>query len=157
MSSRNDILLDQLAYLIDELEAQRPLLLRIPRHQIEGKPMESVPSLFELYAEMARKEWAEHVGPLAGQAPEPAESESLSEVLGSIQAGRRELIDHLSRLSPESWERTAPHLVADASEADPESGQESVSAFAFQITQSDSTFLRTIAERLHESMITFDR
>jgi len=145
MESRKEIILGQVSYLLDELEAQRPWLLRIPQHQIEGKPMDSVPSLLDLYVEMGRKEWEEHVVFLMGQPSKLADNADLAVVLDFIQEGRRLVLQRLADLPPSRWQDDA------------ESTSEAIYPFAFQITQSDGTFLRTIAERLHESMITFDR
>ena len=58
-STKNTAIVEQLAYLIDELEAQRPWITRIPEFQLTGKPMDSTPSLLEMYIEMSRKEWEE--------------------------------------------------------------------------------------------------
>ncbi len=118
--------------------------MRIPQVQIEAKPMDSAPSLLEMYVEMARKEWSVHVSELGGATAPDASMESLSSVIDSIQLGRRNVIEHLQGISSFEWDDSKNR------------SQEFISRFSFQITQSDGTFLKAIAERLHESVIKFN-
>jgi len=141
-----EAIVEQLTYLVDELEAQRPWITRIPEVQLTGRPMDSIPSLLDIYVRMAEKEWNDYVPTLTDLAAKPMlDSGSVSKVIDFIQAGRRAVVEALTSLSEADW-------VVAVNETD-----ETVADFAFQITQSDSTFLRTIAERLHESLITFSR
>ncbi|NQV74202.1 hypothetical protein HQ496_13880 [bacterium] len=145
-SSKNTAIVEQLAYLIDELEAQRPWITRIPEFQLTGKPMDSTPSLLEMYIEMSRMEWDEFL-PSLGVPNQPGKDDpsSISEVLDHIQEGRRALVSKLEATPSSDWSDLVEGTDTD------------LFTFAFQITQSDSTFLKSIAERLHESMITFSR
>ena len=145
-STRNAAILEQLSYLIDELEAQRPWITRIPAFQLTGKPMDSIPSLLEMYIQMSAAEWSDYL-PSVGinEARELDPSIEISDVIDRIQQGRTRLVEHLGSIPEEAWEKTSL-----------DSGSTLVD-FAYQITQSDGTFLRSIAERLHESMITFSK
>jgi len=145
-STKNTAIVEQLAYLIDELEAQRPWITRIPEFQLTGKPMDSTPSLLEMYIEMSRKEWEEFLPSLGILSPSTKTTPSdISGVLDLIQEGRRALVSKLEATPSSGWS----DLV--------EGTDTNLFTFAFQITQSDGTFLKSIAERLHESMITFSR
>lgn len=145
-SSRCSIIVDQLSYLIDELEAQRPWILRIPDVQLHGKPLDTAPSLFEMYQGMRNADLERHLPLLGIPYSTPAsDSASLSDVIDQIQHGRKALVDFLSSLSQAEWSQNLGDTESDIIE------------YAFQITQRDSTFLKGIAERLHESMITFSR
>ena len=145
-STKNTAIVEQLAYLIDELEAQRPWITRIPEFQLTGKPMDSTPSLFEMYIDMSRKEWDEFLPSLGipSRATKTAPSD-IAGVLDLIQEGRRALVSKLEATPNESWSDLVEGTDTD------------LLTYTFQITQSDSTFLKSIAERLHESMITFSR
>lgn len=144
MESTRTLIIDQLSYLLDELEAQRPWLNRIPSIQLEAKPMESSLSLVEMYAQMARREWQEHVPEMLGPMDPFLGKGNLSEMIDLVQQGRRQLIEYLQQIDQDVWETAVS--VHGANVAD----------YSFQITQSDSTFLRMIAERLHESVIKFN-
>lgn len=142
--SRNESILDQLAYLIDELEAQRPWLMRISEVQMKGKPMDSMPSLLEMYAEMARLEWENHVPLLTHESRASARTEDISQILDQIQEGRKIIVTRLSALQTEQWEEFVR-----------EGECKRIHQFAFEMTRSDGDLLKAIAERMHESMITF--
>ncbi|MDA1028967.1 MAG: hypothetical protein O3B41_07940 [Bacteroidetes bacterium] len=144
MESRRTLIIDQLSFLLDELEAQRPWLNRIPSIQLEAKPMETSPSLVEMYAQMARREWEEHVSELLGPIDPFLGNTTLSETIDAIQEGRRQLVEYLQQIAEDDWEAAVSVHGAN------------VSDFSFQITQSDGTFLKMIAERLHESVIKFN-
>jgi len=145
VSTSRSLILDQLSFLLDELEAQRPWLLRIPVFQLEAKPMESAPSLFEMYVNMSRQEWEVHVAELGGPSAPVASLTTLSGVIDHIQKGRRSVLEMLQRVSDTDWETATTGRGIFLAE------------YAFQITQSDGNFLKAIAERLHESVIKFDK
>lgn len=144
MESKRTLIIDQLSYLLDELEAQRPWLNRIPSIQLEAKPMESSPSLVEMYAQMARREWQEHLPALLGPTDPFLGKGTLSETIDTIQQGRRQLVEFLQQIKEDDWEMAVSVNGAR------------ISDYSFQITQSDGTFLKMIAERLHESVIKFN-
>ena len=144
ISVRNESLLDQLTGLISEIEVQRPWLMCISDGQMNGKPMDAMPSLLEMNAEMARREWEDHVPAVTSQRAEVRKSDDMSMVLNRLLAGRKLVVNRLSSLTESDW---------DASVGDQE--QTKVYQYAFQMTKSDGDFLKAIAERMHESVITF--
>ncbi|WP_457653066.1 DinB family protein [Rhodocaloribacter sp.] len=152
--------LDQLAYLIDELEAQKPLLRRIPDWALEGRPFEGEWSIKERYGVLAAADVSVHLPQLrriveedtpALEAPDrqAAASEAWNEVeigalLERVQAARTALTAFLRALTPEQWARTGS--VGGV--------PQDVYAYVHGIIQHDADGLRAIGYRLHESHLT---
>ena len=134
--SRKEALLSQLSLLIDEIDSQRRVLAQIPDGQMNGKPMDAMPSLHEMVTEMARREWEEHVPAVTSKTPAVQKSQNVPLLLNRIQAGRKLVITALADRDDAEWEET-------------------VHQFAFEMTRSDQEFLNAMAERMHESVITF--
>ncbi|QXD17015.1 DinB family protein [Rhodocaloribacter litoris] len=155
------MLLDQLAYLIEELEAQKPLLERLPPWVLEGRPFEEAWSVKEYYGVLAAADAEIHL-PAVRQlatAPAPAlappEREALrtredwnaleiTTLLERIQTGRRALVDFLSHLPPRAWQRTG--RIGEA--------ERDLQTYVHEIILHDTECLRAIGYRLHESHLT---
>lgn len=119
-------LLDQIEYLIDEVEALRTVAGAVPDAVQSGRPTDDDLSMKELYAVIAvldetqRTEWVEQVRD-ADETPvalEPTDAETavregdwnernLGDVLDAVQDARRELHDLLSALDADVWMREA--------------------------------------------------
>ena len=144
--SRREAVLDQLSFLIEELEAQRPWLNRIPEAQLAGKPLETVPSLIEIYQEMDLKERREHLPGLGMDSQEAEVPDGIDRILDSLIQARTEMVGRLRSWKDDIWQSVSP------------GGSDlSMEEFSYGITQSDAEFLRSIAERLNESMISFSK
>ena len=144
--SNRESIIDQLELLIDELTAQRPWLNRIPEAQLFGKALESDLSLFQMYEEMERQE-RDHLAVFSLVSPSgAARTSSIDALLDRLIAERRTLTDHLKSSSLQFWQS---HLMKE--------GKSTVEEVAFKISQTDAAVLRTIAERLYESQISFSK
>ncbi len=142
--SHRDAVLDQLSFLIEELEAQRPWLNRIPEVQLAGKPLETVPSLIEIYQEMDLKEKREHLPGLGMDSQEAVALNGIEGIIDSLIQARTVMVGRLRSWKDDMWQS-----------ASPENSDLTMEEFAYAITQSDAEYLRSIAERLNESMISF--
>ncbi|RMF51451.1 MAG: DinB family protein [Bacteroidetes bacterium] len=151
-------LVDQLAYLIDEVEAQRPLLRRLPAWVLEGRPFAGTWSIKEMYGALAAADERVHLPVLrrlvAGEEPSCAEADltalqacepwntlPLEALLDRVQAARRALVAFLRALPPEAWERTARFGAT----------QRDLYACVHAIILQDTDCLREVGYRLHES------
>lgn len=137
-------LLEQLAYLVDELEAQRPHLARLPGPLLEGRPYDGAPSLKELYGRMVAAEEARRARLTATPPPPPPadwNAVPLDELLDRLQAARRAVTAALDARPPAEWTR------ALNTPDDP-------FALAHGCIQHDAECLREIGYRLHESHLT---
>ena len=142
--SHRDAVLDQLSFLIEELQAQRPWLNRISEAQLAGKPLETVPSLIEIYQEMDLKEKREHLPGLGMDTQEVDVPDGIDRILDSLIQARTEMVGRLRSWKDDIWQSVSPG-----------NSDLSMEEFAFAITQSDAEFLCSIAERLSESVISF--
>lgn len=150
-------LLDQLAYLIDELEAQTPLLGRVPEALLEARPLPDVWSVKERYGLLAAMDEIVHspvLERMAGEeepvleVPEPQalvhreawNSNSIGALVGRIQAARRAVLAALADLPEAGWERTA--VVGGE--------RQHVYAFVHRIVQHDADVLRAVGHLLFE-------
>ena len=144
--SHRDAVLDQLSFLIEELQAQRPWLNRISEAQLAGKPLETVPSLIEIYQEMDLKEKREHLPGLGMDTQEVDVPDGIDRILDSLIQARTEMVGRLRSWKDDIWQSVSPG-----------NSDLSMEEFAYSITQSDAEFLRSIAERLNESVISFSK
>ncbi len=116
LSSKRTALLDQLLHTVDEVEAARPLIVRLPQAVLEARPAEGGFSIKELYGSIAT--WDTDVftpaghGIATGAAPDiekPAamswQEYSMADVLGRVVEARLELVSLLQAEAPEAWER----------------------------------------------------
>ena len=144
--SHRDAVLDQLSFLIEELQAQRPWLNRISEAQLAGKPLETVPSLIEIYQEMDLKEKREHLPGLGMDTQEVDVPDGIDRILDSLIQARTEMVGRLRSWKDDIWQSVSPG-----------NSDLSMEESAYSITQSDAEFLRSIAERLNESVISFSK
>lgn len=153
-------ILDQLAYLLDEIEALEPIIGRIPDALQTVRPL-GQPSLREIYGLLASfdekvylprfRRMAAEEEPALVEADEDALLETagwndlpLADILDPIREARRALLAFLEALPEADWSRTAylggQHL--------------DVYRLAHHITQHDADLLRNVGQRLHESHLT---
>ncbi len=154
-------LVEQLAFLIDEIEAQKPLLRRVPAWALEGRPFAGERSIKEMYGMMADADATVHLphlrriveeeAPVLDVSPSPtlAASEAWNEVavdalLERVQTARAALATFLRSLTPEQWSRAG---VVGGERRD-------VYTYVHGIIQDDADALRAVGFRLHESHLT---
>jgi len=157
-------LLDQIEYLIDEVEALRTVAGAVPDAVQSGRPTDEDLSMKELYAMIAvldrtqRTAWVEQIRD-AGDTPvvlEPTDAERTAEervragdwnerdfgdVLDAVQDARRDLHDLLSALDADVWVRET--VVGE----DTQTLFELVHGFA----DADFQRLRDLGYRLHDA------
>lgn len=156
-----EALIDQLAYLVDEIEALKAVEGRIPTAVQEGRPLDGEPSLKELYGLFATLDEEVHLPRLhlMAKGPQPAfeavdeaalarrrswNDLALLDILNRVQAARRQTVSFFQSLSADAWARTA--RIANQ--------QVDVLGVLHQIIQQDTDRLRAIGHRLHESHLT---
>ncbi len=155
-----DALLDQLAFLIDEIEALKAVVDRVPQPLQEARPLPQDLSLKETYGLLATLDEAVYLPQLrrmiaeddpAFEAPDeqalaaPAawNDHPFDAILDRVQDARRSLLAFLRTLPPEAWTRAA-HFGND---------RRDVYGLAHHITQHDVDLLRAVGYRLHESRL----
>ena len=153
-----EALLDQLAFLIDEIEALKAVVDRVPTSLLEARPPNNEPSLKQIYGLLATLDEAVYLPRLQHMTAEdepvfdPVDEAALAEqagwndqpidrILDRVQDARRALLAFLRALPPEAWRRTARF------------GEQrrDVYGLAHHVTQHDVDLLRTVGYRLHES------
>ncbi len=156
-----EAILDQLAYLLDEVEALEPLIARVPEPILSGRPMEGDLSIKQIYGIIASADEqvrlprfqrivAEEGPQLSGWderalvAQEAWDEMEIGAVLGRVRAAREALVGFLRALPAVEWTRTG---LVDGRPL-------SVYDLAFGITQEDTDYLRALGYRLHESRLT---
>lgn len=167
MASREDAtvrtaLLDQLAYLVDEMEALEAVIHRVPDPLQEARPPtgegRSIKELFGMLAEGDEKvflPWVRQVeagGDPAVAAPDEAppaaesvwQRRSIDEIIEHVRRVRNRLVDALRALPPDRWRRTGR---VDGERID-------VYTLARRIAHRDAALLRIVGYRLHESHLT---
>lgn len=158
------VLLDQLAYLIDETAVLRKHVGRIPESVLKGRPIENELSFLEMYVSLYlfdEKVYSPVVARLAkgkdvsfdvpgereildDTAPERTEIET---VLDHISMARTELAALFSGLDVHAWQ--APVTINGAAT--------DVFGLAHHVIRHDVDLLRRAATRLHESRLTSRR
>lgn len=154
-------LIDQMAYLIDELEAQKPLMDRLPAWAFEGRPFAGTWTIKEMYGLLAAADERVFLPQVkqmvAGTGPklEPPDHEALwsmepwaeatvSDLLTRLQSARTQLVALLSDLPASSWV-----LSGQFGET-----QRDLYTHVHAIIQHDADCLRDVGQRLHESDLT---
>lgn len=158
--SARHALLEQLAYLVDEVTALQGLVARVPEPVLEGRPLPGEPTLKEMFGLLAACD--EHVflpqfkrmvaeeEPVFDAVDEPqlvaatAWNEwAMPSLLERIRDARSRLVDFLSALPEREWTRTGRF------------GGEVYDVYsrAYHVTQHDLDVLRTVGMRLHESRL----
>jgi hypothetical protein len=156
-----DAQLDQLQYLVDEVEALKAVIGKVPEALQRDKPMGTELSLRELYGVLAQADEATHV-PLVQQmmatdtpAATPRSDEAraaetgwnetpMRTILERVQHARTHLVETLEALPADDWTRT---VSLSGTTRD-------VYGLAHAIIQRDADLLRTAGYRLHESHLT---
>ena len=156
-------LLDQLRYLIDEVEVLKPIVDRVPETVREGRPTADALSMKEIYGVIARMDERVH-RPRIEQITDDADANptfeavdegalvedddwnemAIRDILDRVQSARRALVALLDALSDADWSKTG-QIDGD---------ERSVYEIAHQITQDDTQRLRTLGYRLHEANLT---
>lgn len=154
-----EALLDQLAYLLDEVDALRPLTARVPEPLLEGRPLPDDLSIKEYYGRIAAADEA-FFTPLArrmtaGDAPraELPDAEalrthadwqalSLDDLLTRIHTARTALLDVLAARDADAWRTAGAELAGTDID---------LFRLAHLAVQHDADTLRAIGLRLHES------
>ncbi len=151
-------LLDQLVYLIDEVEALKAVVDRIPEPLQEGRPPGETLSIKETYGLLAALDEAVHRPRLERiMAEEDPVFENVDEaalvgqedwnalpmvaILERVQQARRRLAGLLRALPAEAWGRPF-RLGAERLD---------VHALVHRVTQRDADLLRPVGYRLHDS------
>ncbi|ARA93562.1 hypothetical protein AWN76_010590 [Rhodothermaceae bacterium RA] len=153
-----EALVDQLAYLIDEIEMLRGRIDRVPASILEARPLPgdlSVKELFGLIATrdadvrlpLLRRMMAE-AEPVFSPADDRAlvqgggwNDRSIEAILTELQAARRALVEAVQALPAAAWTRTARFGEASRS----------VYELLHAAIQQDADDLRTLGYRLYES------
>jgi len=160
-----DAQLDQLQYLVDEVEALKAVIGKVPEALQRDKPMGTELSLRELYGVLAQADEETHV-PLVEQmmaagtptdtpAVTPPSDEAraaeadwnetpMRTILEQVQHARTTLVEVLRALPAGNWTRTA--TLSDTTR--------DVYGLAHAVIQRDADLLRTAGYRLHESHLT---
>ncbi len=153
-----EAVLDQLAYLSDEMEALRPLIGRVPPLLLEGRPLPEEWSIKETLGLIAaaddavRRRWFERLAAEKDPELEVVEERTLAEsapwnemppedILLKVAEARNGLVAYLRTLPGEVWNREA------------HAGEHSFTMLqiAHSIVEADMQYLRDIGMRLHES------
>ncbi len=149
-------LLQQLAHLVEEVEALGTVVDGLPEQIKNGRPVPDVLTMKELYGALAILD-AEVRRPRVEQITEQNEpsfssvdvheqvhesgwnEKSLDDILDRVMEARRALVDRLEAVPPETWHHTA---ALDGT---------SVTLFdlVYRMTQSDAERLRDLGYRLH--------
>lgn len=156
LAERRLLLIDQLEYLIAEVEALAPLLENVATEVLATAPLPGTASAFEIFWAIAERDSSVHVPylealatnaesvavPAAVPTADAAEinEKSRAEVLDRVKESRARLADSVKAIPAEGWNRP----IADAA---------SLYAYLLAITQEDADRLREIAYRLNESRL----
>ena len=157
------VLLTQLRYLIDEVEALKPIVDRVPASVQEGRPTSDDLSMKEIYGVIALRDEQVHQPRLqqvaaAEDAPpafEPVDDEALvdeeewdawalPDILDRVQAARQALVAQLDAVPADAWHRTGRF------------DGETYTLFeaVHRITREDADRLRDLGYRLHGANLT---
>lgn|GEM_PF-6752809 len=132
MNRGRDVILDQLAYLVDELTLQRPLLARLPEERLTLTHVGSNESIRDRYARMLRVEREEHLPRVIDSVtlpPAPDTNSQVDELIAAIIAHREVLVEAISSINP--WD-------------------DSLTEFLHGLAVKDGATLREIAEQFYE-------
>jgi hypothetical protein len=141
--------IDQLAYLLDELDALHVVLPGVPDELLSAVPAEGSRSIKELFATIGVLDAGPRLQAVTSGLLETADLEtwpsldpavnstSIPDLLGNLQRGRRELVANV--------EECAERLGRDNNE-----GMTGVLSYLHEIIEQDTDILRTIAGLLSE-------
>lgn len=154
-------LLDQLAYLCDEVVALQPIVDRIPEEVQSGRPIDSDLSIKEIFGLLvtinrhvylpALQQMIADDEPTFSDTPTAElladtdwNAHSIPSILEAIAEARRSVVAFLQALPATEWQRTATF----------DDQKRDIYGVAHSITQQDVTYLSAIGYRLHESKLT---
>jgi hypothetical protein len=154
-------LLEQVAYLIDEVRAVKGLVHRIPEEILTGHPFPGARSIKELYGLIAAEDEFFHLPVLEALAAyavrlpsRPGEDDLIARVEWDVQSidaildrvikMRTQVVAMLDALPGDAWAHSFP--AADGA------GQ-NLFRIAHAITQSDADRLRSVGERIRDSRL----
>ncbi|MFQ5570841.1 MAG: DinB family protein [Rhodothermales bacterium] len=150
-------LLDQLAYLMDEVETLRAVVGRVPEPLQAARPLDQGLSIKEAYGLLAALDETVYLPRfrqmITGNAPsfDPVDERTLAmqgdwnnrpieHILQRVQDARRTLVAFLQEVPPEAWS-----CVAHFGEV-----RRDLYGLAYHITQHDVDLQRAVGYRLHE-------
>lgn len=152
-----EALLDQLAYLGDEVAALEQIIERVPNVLLEGRPTPDERSIKETYGLIAARDARRRlplVRHLAGDVPSPDLPDEaallgdtewnalpMGELLAQVRAARAAFVEALRDLPQPAWQRPMPDGTT-------------LAGWVYGIIQDDAARLREMAERLHASHMT---
>lgn len=155
---RRDLIVGQLAYLLDEISALSTVLTAFPDEMLEARPFEGEPSVRDLFAELSFRETAIRIPNVERFTASEDESPALvadtdyvrpdetqggvtADVLAEVATARSLLLKLVRAADDSVWDRTARQ------------GEEAVTMtdYLFGVVQDDVALLRRIAQRIHES------
>jgi len=151
-------LLDQIAYLLDEIDALRTVVEDVPEQIKSGRPAPDALTMKELYGVIAtldaevRQPRVERVVQEEIPFLEPVDAEeqvrdagwnerAIDAILDEVRSERRALVDELEALSVDQWQRTATLE------------NETVTLFelVYRMARADAERLRDLGYRLHNA------
>ena len=154
VADRREALLDQLDYLVAEVEALAPLLARLPADYLAASlpdersvlaTLAHLAALDEVYTDRLRRFVTEDTPRFESADPDGTVHDALDPALADVAAARRRLVEAFRSLAPADWHRTATF---------PDNERRDVAGFALAIVHHDAAELRRLAYRMHESHIT---
>jgi hypothetical protein len=154
--SLREALLDQLRYLVQEIEALRTVVGDLPDGIKSGRPAPDALTMKELYGAIAtldaevrqsRVTAIVETDSPAFESVEPADAvrdagwneRAMDAILDDVTAARQDLVDQLEALPQDAWHRSA---TLDGDEV-------TLFDLAHRITQTDAERLRDLGYRLH--------
>jgi hypothetical protein len=146
---RREALLDQLEYLLIEVDALRPLLSEIPSEILRARPLDE-PSIVDAFLQLGQRDrQAIHAlggGEVRGSEEEleVAAVEEIGPVLDLVQAARERLLETLRALVPAHWS-TDVFLGND--------DRSTIFELAYDFALRDAAVLRAIGERLRTARL----
>lgn len=154
-ADRRDALLDQLGYLVAEVEALAPLLARLPADVLtaslpgERSVLATLAHLAaldrEVYADRLRRIVAEDEPAFDAGDPDGTMRDDVAAALADVRAAREALLDAFASVPSAEWSRTATF---------PDGERRDLAGFALAVAHHDAAELRRLAYRMHESHIT---
>lgn len=155
-ADRREALLDQLRYLLAEVDALAPVLERLPADVLTAS-LPGERSVLATFAHLAALDREVHLDRLRRMMAEDTptfdeerdangiEREVLGAALADVRSARETLVEAFEHVPPEDWERLAEF---------PDGERRDVYGLALAIVHRDAAELRRLAYRMHESHIT---
>ncbi|MDX1430370.1 MAG: hypothetical protein R3282_08785 [Rhodothermales bacterium] len=150
-------IVDQVAYLLDEVAALKGVLHAVPEELLQAQPYPGEPSVRELFEMLAAREAgvrARNVERILSGGedvvletnplpldPEEASSRTTVEVLDDLESARSRLVDRLSQCGSSAWRVVAAY----------DGKQVNLEDYLYGLIQEDVAVLQTAARRIHES------